>query len=289
VTPIHTKTAFITGASTGIGAACASELARRGWAVFAGVRKPGDGEALEALGENIRAVRVDVTDPESIAQAAQTVEAQGGQAGLQGLVNNAGIVVAGPLEFVPLDQFRRQLEVNVTGHLAVTQAFLGILRQGRGRIVNMGSISGRMAAPFLGPYAASKHAMEALTDALRRELQPWGIHVSVIEPGAVRTPIWRKSSEAAESMMQDMPPEAGVRYGDAIAQFRKATGRVSASAVPVERVTRKVLHALTARRPRARYLVGLDATVQAWGAKWLPDRVFDRIMAAALARMAKKG
>ena len=180
------KSVVITGASTGIGAACALHLDQWGWRVFAGVRKQGDAEALRAQGSaRLTPVSLDVTDTVSISTAASAVAGAVGAAGLAGLVNNAGIVVPGPIELLPLSDLRRQLEINVVGQVAVTQAFLPLIRAGRGRIVNMGSIAGRMATPFTGAYGASKFALEALTDALRLELQPWGISVSIIEPGAV--------------------------------------------------------------------------------------------------------
>ena len=197
----------ITGASTGIGAASAVELARRGFSVFAGVRKRCDGERLKAQSPHIVPLLLDVTDAGQIAAAAETVGRAVGDAGLAGLVNNAGIVVAGPLEILPLDQLRLQLEVNVVGQIAVTQAFLPLLRKARGRIVNMGSFNGRIASPYLAPYAASKHALEALSDAMRLELRAWGIRVSVIEPGATTTPIWDKSLAAADAWADEASNE----------------------------------------------------------------------------------
>ena len=190
----------ITGASTGIGAASATELARHGFSVFAGVRKQRDGERLTAQSGHIVPLLLDVTNSEQIASAAETVCRSVGDAGLAGLVNNAGIVVAGPLEILPLDQLRLQLEVNVVGQIAVTQAFLPLLRKARGRIVNMSSLNGRIASPYLAPYAASKHALEAVNNAIRLELRAWGIRVLVIEPGATTTPIWDKAIAAADAL-----------------------------------------------------------------------------------------
>ena len=165
-----------------------------GFRVFAGIRKSADGEALqEVASDRLRPVYLDVTDGESIRAAAEIVEAGCGASGLSGLVNNAGIVIAGPLEFLPLVSLRSQLEINVVGQIAVTQELLALLRRARGSIVNMSSVSGRVAAPFLGPYSASKFALEALSDSMRLELRPWGISVSVVEPGPIATPIWEKS------------------------------------------------------------------------------------------------
>ena len=177
----RTGAVVVTGASSGIGRACALHLAALGLQVFAGVRRAEDGAALQAASSaRLTPMLLDVADETSIRAATDTITAAVGEAGLAGLVNNAGIGVAGPLEFLPLAEFRTQLEVNVTGQLAVTQALLPLLRQGRGRIVNMGSIGGRIAAPFVGPYSASKFALEALTDALRMELRPWGLHVAIV-------------------------------------------------------------------------------------------------------------
>jgi NAD(P)-dependent dehydrogenase (short-subunit alcohol dehydrogenase family) len=187
----------ITGASTGIGAACALALDKLGYRVFAGVRHPADGERLQQqAGPRLMPIRLDVTDAASISAASHTVAAMVGERGLAGLVNNAGIGVAGPIELLPLADWRRQFEVNVFGLIAVTQTFLPLIRTGRGRIINMGSIAGRASMPFMAPYAASKHALEAITDALRLELQPWGIRVALIAPGAIATPIWKNSERS---------------------------------------------------------------------------------------------
>src|SRR3990172_8450526 len=181
----------ITGASTGIGEACALRLDKLGWRVFARVRKEADAERLKNEGsERLTPAFIDVTDEGSIMKAEETVRAVVGEAGLAGLGDNAGVGIHGPLEFLPIEDLRRQLEVNTIGQIAVTQAFLPLIRKGRGRIVNIGSIGGKMATPFLGPYAASKFAMEALTDSLRQELRPWDIHVAIVEPGSIATPIW---------------------------------------------------------------------------------------------------
>ncbi len=273
------KSVVITGASTGIGRACALRLDRMGWHVFAGVRKPSDGEALRAkASERLTPVEIDVTDEASIARAAeQAVEATGDE-GLGGLVNNAGISVAGPLEFLPLDELRRQLEVNVTGQVAVTQAFMPLIRQGNGRVVFMGSISGRLATPFLGPYAASKFALEAIADALRMELRPWGIQVSIVEPGSIATPIWDKGQAAADELEQRISPRARELYDPAIAAVRQAARDAAARGVPPGRVAKAVAHALTARRPKTRYLIGNDARVQLALASLLPDRARDPIV-----------
>ena len=258
------RTALVTGASSGIGRACAVALVGEGWRVLAGVRSAGDAP------ERTEEVLLDVTEPEQIREAAGRVEA------LDGLVNNAGIALSAPLELVPPEELRYQLEVNLVGQIAVTQAFLPAIRRAKGRIVFVGSIAGRSALPFLGPYAASKHALEAVTDSLRVELRPFGIHVSIVEPGTIKTKIWSTSAARAERLIADMDGRLAELYGDRIAAFRQIAMRRGANAAPVEKVVKVVLDALTAERPSTRYLVGRDARLRA-GFERLPDRVRDRI------------
>ena len=273
----------VTGASTGIGAACAFNCISRGMTVFAGVRDPRAGDALVAkAGPSLIPILLDVTDEPSIARSVDLVQRVVGEAGLGGLVNNAGIVVGSPLEVIPLSQLRTQLEVNVIGQIAVTQAFLPLLRLGRGRIVNMGSIAGRGTIPLLGPYSASKYALEALTDALRMELQPWGIQVSIIEPGAIATPIWEKSGKTAQELEALAGDEAKALYGEAVLRIREAVAASAQRAILPDAVVRAVHHALTAARPKTRYLVGSDAKLRAWMVKWLPDRIQDTLLTWAL-------
>jgi NAD(P)-dependent dehydrogenase (short-subunit alcohol dehydrogenase family) len=205
-----------------------------------------------------------------------------GDTGLDGLVNNAGVVVTGPVEFLPLPELRRQLEINVVGQVAVTQAFLPLIRTARGRIVNMGSIAGRLATPFSSAYGASKFALEALTDALRLELAPWGISVSIIEPGAVATPIWEKGARAGEAMLAAAPPEALVLYAEAIEAFRKTSAQSAKNAADPMDVAHAVEHALMAARPKTRYVVGRRAKIGAAMALLMPDRVRDSMVAKAM-------
>lgn len=274
-----TRFVLVTGASTGIGEACALELDRCGFRVFAGVRRDEDARRLAQQASNrLVPLMLDVTQADSIAAATDAIREAVGQAGLYGLVNNAGIVVAGPLELLPMEQLRRQFEVNVFGQVAVTQAVLPLVRQARGRIVNMGSVSGRMAAPYLGPYAASKFALEALTDSLRGELRRWGIAVSIVEPGNVKTPIWEKSQAWAEQLRQQMSPEGQELYGQDIAAVREASLRMGASGMPVQRVVRAVMHALTARRPKSNYPVGTQTRLAIAIFKFLPVRLRDRLI-----------
>jgi NAD(P)-dependent dehydrogenase (short-subunit alcohol dehydrogenase family) len=274
---MNKKGVIVTGASSGIGEACALHLSQLGFRVFAGVRRLADGKVLQeqAVG-SLSPVILDVTVPETISAAANQIRAEIEDSGLAGLVNNAGIAVAAPLEFVPLEALRRQLEVNVIGQIAVTQAFMPLLRKNQGRVVFVSSISGRIASPLLGPYAASKFALEALADALRRELIPWGIQVSVIQPGRINTPIWDKSLAAAEDLLNTMPGEAHRLYGNMISSAVEGA-RHPAGGAPMEEVNRAVVHALTAARPRTRYLIGRDARIGAAFARLLPDRLIDRL------------
>lgn len=270
----------ITGASSGIGAACAQYLDGRGFTVWAGVRRREDGEALARLtSSRLRVVMLDVTDPASIAAAEQVVAQATRDTGLAGLVNNAGISVAGPLEVLPLDAVRMQFEVNVIGALAVTQAFIPLLRPARGRIVNISSIAGLAATPFLGAYCGSKFALEAMSDALRLELVPWGISVSLVEPGAIQSQIWQRATMSATQTLGGVAPESLARYAHLVSRMQDVMQKAAARAIPAEAVARVVADALTASRPRARYLVGTDARFRAM-LKWiLPDRAQDRLLA----------
>ncbi len=268
---------LITGSSTGIGEACALHLDRLGFRVYAGVRRDPDGEALrQKSSDRLMPVHIDVTDLASIAAARAAIEQKG--IALTGLVNNAGIVAAGPLEILPLVEFRRQLEVNVVGQLAVTQAFIPLLRRARGRIVMMGSISGRFAAPFVGAYAISKFALEAMTDALRVELIPWGIEVSIIEPGSIATPIWEKSRKRSGEVMRTIPAETREPYHRQIECARKAAKDAADSGIPASEVAKVVEHALVAPRPKTRYLVGKGARRLARISTFVPDRLRDRLL-----------
>jgi NAD(P)-dependent dehydrogenase (short-subunit alcohol dehydrogenase family) len=267
------RTVLVTGASTGIGRATALHLARRGFTVLAGVRDPGAGEAL---GPSVRPVQLDVTSAEDIATVTRDLDR------LDGLVNNAGIAVTGPLEFLPLDELRRQLEVNTVAQLAVIQACLPALRRARGRIVNITSISGLVALPLYGPYAASKFALEALSDALRRELRGSGVDVSVIEPGAIATTIWGRGTATADALWGAMPPIAHERYGTLVTTMREEALKQPDHGLPPDAVARVIATALTVRRPRSRYLVGRDAKLAARVARAVPGRAMDAVIALSL-------
>jgi NAD(P)-dependent dehydrogenase (short-subunit alcohol dehydrogenase family) len=254
---------LITGTSTGIGKACALHLDQLGYRVFAGVRKPVDGEALQKIAsDRLTPVRLDVTDEGSIASARELIAGEVGVSGLFGLVNNAGFGLAGPIEFQPLEDFRQQMEVNFIGVVAMTKAFIPLLRQSRGRIVNIGSISGINAMPFQSAYCATKFALEAFSDALRLELRPWGISVSIVQPGDIETPAWQKGLTAADKMLATWPPKAFALYGPIVEMMKKmAQGE---RGLPADEVAKVVARLLSEVTPRARVLVGTDAKLLAF-------------------------
>jgi len=283
------RSVLVTGASTGIGAACVSRLDQLGYRVFAGVRKPEDGDRLRSAGsDRIVPIRLDVTRSDEIAAAARTLDEAVGPAGLGGLVNNAGIAIGGPIEYLGVEAVRLQFEVNVFGLLAVTQALLPAIRRARGRIINIGSIAGRSVSPFVVPYCMSKYAVEALTDGLRLELAGTGIEVAVVEPGAVKTPIWDKGLDSLGDATRTLPPIAHERYGAKLKFFGKLLRYNDERGVPPEQVVDAVLHALEADRPRTRYLVGRDARIRAFLGRILPDRAGDALLLSVLARLERR-
>jgi NAD(P)-dependent dehydrogenase (short-subunit alcohol dehydrogenase family) len=265
------RLALVTGASTGIGRACAVHLAGLGFHVLAGVRDPADAP------DGLEPVRLDVTSEADIATAAERV---GGE--LHVLVNNAGIAVSGPIEVVPMEEWRRQIEVNLLGQVAVTRALLPAILRARGRIINMSSIGGRVASPLFGPYSASKFALEAVTDALRREVAAHGVRVVSIEPGGIATPIWDKGLAEGRRIASGMSGEAARRYAKLVPAVTREAERLGREGLPPEAVAEVVGRAVTARRPRARYVIGREAKIQAVAARLLPDRVLDTVIAHAL-------
>jgi NAD(P)-dependent dehydrogenase (short-subunit alcohol dehydrogenase family) len=271
----------VTGASTGIGRACALHLSARGFEVLAGVRRDEDAARLREAGQangRLTPLHLDVTDEASVEAAGATVADATGARGLAGLVNNAGVATGGPLEFLPLEDVRRQLEVNLVGQIAVTQAVLAPLRRRHGRIVNMGSVGGRTPPPFAAPYAASKAALRAASEALRRELRPWRIWVATVQPGSIATPIWEKGTATAHDARSRLPDGAERLYGDVLDRTDAITEKMAAAGIPPERVARVVERALTARRPRRDYVVGRDAKAQIALDRVLPTRAFDGLM-----------
>ncbi len=277
------RSVAITGASTGIGRAAALRLERAGWRVFAGVRREQDGEALrEASGGHLVPVLLDITDSTSIGEASEQIEAATDDGGLDGLINNAGIAVFSPVETVPMEQLRAQLEVNLIGHVAVTKALLPQIRVAGGRIVFVGSLGARMSYPFGGAYHASKYGLEAIADCLRQELRPWNIAVSMVEPGAVDTPIWDRGRERADQMSSELTDEHARLYAGAMERSWEWGDRLHMLASPPDKVARTIQRALHDRRPRRRYQVGVDARVQALIHRLMPQRTFDWVVGKSL-------
>jgi NAD(P)-dependent dehydrogenase (short-subunit alcohol dehydrogenase family) len=275
------KSVLVTGASSGIGRATVRRLDAAGWKVFAGVRKEEDAAALrEESSERLEPVMLDVLDADAIAAAAERISAEPG--GLDGLVDNAGGAVPGPLEALPIEDFRRQIELNLTAQLAVTQAMLPAIREARGRIVLISSMGGRVALPFTGAYHAAKFGLEGLGDALRQELAPWGIRVVLVEPGSIDTPIWTRGEEDADKILSGASPRMHELYGAAIEKYRKVVRDTAERGIPPEKVAAKIEDALSASRPHTRYLIGMDAQVMARLKPFVPTPVFDWVIAKAM-------
>jgi NAD(P)-dependent dehydrogenase (short-subunit alcohol dehydrogenase family) len=272
--------AVVTGASTGIGHACATRLVAEGWRVFAGVRKAADGSRLQQeLGDRLIPLIMDVTDTDSVRAAGDTVRAALDGQTLKGLVNNAGIAVAGPLLDLPLEDFQKQMDVNVTGVVRATQAFGPLLGTDEnlegepGRVVMISSVAGEMAAPFLGPYSASKHAVEGISKALRRELMLFGIQVVVIGPGAVATPIWDKAEQ------EDAEPYKQTRFYEPMLRIQNWMTKNGPSGFPPAKIADRVFRALTEDKPRFRYAI-VPQRLTNWSLpKLLPDRMVDNMVA----------
>lgn len=277
------KYVVITGASSGIGYDAARYLIEKDFHVFGSVRKQADGARVQAeLGDQFTPLLFDVTDGAAVATAVSQVTAQIGSSGLAGLVNNAGIAVAGPLMYLPMEDFRRQMEVNLYGQLEVTRNFLPLLGavpdapHPPGRIINISSVSGKVVYPFMGPYAASKHALEAISDALRRELLIFGIDVIVIGPGSVQTPIWDKAQELDTEPYRDTP-YAGMMEG-----MKQLFIRQGQSGIPVEKVSQVIFEALTKEKPKTRYAIARKLLSGWLLPRYLPARMFDNIIAKRL-------
>src|SRR4051794_21540147 len=270
----------VTGASTGIGRATALLLDRRGYRVFAGVRKDEDEKSLAEEGsDRLMPIRIDVTEEGSISAAKTQVEEAVGESGLAGLVNNAGVGGGGPMEFMPIEDFRRTLEVNVVGQVAVTQAFLPLIRKSKGTVVFIASIGGRVASPFLSDYNASKFGVEALGDSLRREVSPWNIDVVVVEPGSIATEIWRKGADTAEQQLAAMPPEAQRLYGAQMDAFGKSfLEETGGGGGPPRKGAEGIHKGDRSDKARARDLVGIDAKGGARPHSALPTPTLDGLL-----------
>ncbi|MEA2160552.1 MAG: hypothetical protein QOD66_2932 [Solirubrobacteraceae bacterium] len=270
------STVLVTGAARGIGRATALRLADGGWDVIAGVRGAEDGEALaQERPGRITPLILDITDDSHLAALDSALPAR-----LDAVVNNAGVVVGGPIEAVPLSELRRQLEVNVVGQAAVTQAVLPRLRTAKGRLVFVSSVSGLVATPMSGPYNASKFALEGLADALRMELAPWGIRVVLVEPAQTDTDLWRRAETDLEEAVASLSPQHRDLYAKHIAGFRKSIPRSQRMAAPTDGVAATIERALTTRRPRARYVVGTTARAQALLASLTPTVLLDMALRA---------
>lgn len=276
------RSVVITGTSTGIGWGAAKVLINNGFQVFGSVRKTADAERLSAeFGSRFVPLLFDVTDPAAVKAAASDVRTALAGETLAGLVNNAGVAVAGPLLELPIEQFRRQIDINLIGVVVTTQAFAPLLGAGGefngtpGRIINISSVGGRVGVPFAAPYIASKFAIEGLSESLRRELLPFGIDVIVIGPGAVATPIWHKADQA------DMTPYLNTPYGPLLQRFRAYALEECKKGLPPERIGEAVMHALTVAKPKTRYAVS-PKPLQDWMVRNLPKRLVDRIIGGQL-------
>ncbi|WP_324649960.1 SDR family NAD(P)-dependent oxidoreductase [Georgenia sp. H159] len=282
MTPAGERTVLLTGASTGIGRATVTRLVRAGFRVWATTRRDGDAQRLrEEHPGKVRTVHLDLLDDDSVrAMGAEVCRA----GALHAVVNNAGVALPGPLELVPVDVLRRQLDVNLVGQLAVTQAVMPALWQARDqgdrpRIVMVGSIGGRIAGPVLGPYHAAKFGLVGLTGALRAELAPFGVRVVLVEPGIIATPIWERGLTSGDDLTAGLPDGVG-RYARQVERARLSAARNATHGAPADLVARAITAAVTARRPSARVLVGRDARITAALTRVLPERALYWITAA---------
>ncbi|MDA0667897.1 MAG: SDR family oxidoreductase [Planctomycetota bacterium] len=277
---------LITGASTGIGRAIALDLASRGDQVIGTVRKQEDADALLAATPTgalpIRSLLLDVTDGASVLRAAEELEEQLQGAGLHGLINNAGVAITAPLEYIPIEDFQLQMEINLIGLLRTTQAFLPMVKKARGRVINISSIAGRLAFPLAGPYHSSKHALEGLSDVMRLEFRRYGIEVVVIQPGAIRTPIWGTAAKKSAEIGKKLSRQALKDYGKLIQQVGKASAQAGENGEDPQLCADAVRTALDATRPRTRYIVGRNAKIGMFLRRILSDRRMDKIVGKGL-------
>jgi len=284
--------ALITGTSSGIGEACVARLAERGWTVYAGVRRGEDGDRVKAQHPgDVRPVILDVTKPEDIARVIAEIAREVGDRGLQALVNNAGVGVGGPVEYVSESDWRWVFDVNLFAVVALTRAAIPLLRTGHGRIVHIGSIGGRLASPGLAPYSASKHAIEALAEAQRHEFARSGtpIRVALIEPGEVKTAIWDKADSSADEVDRALDDVGHKRYQWLLDESRGFIDEGREKGIAPANVADAVEHALTATRPKARYLVGRDAKLAGHVLTRLPDQLRGALVRMGSMRWEKRG
>ena len=277
----------MTGASTGMGAATARELARRGFYVLAGVRRDSDADALRTA--NIEPVLLDITRPEQVQALADRISADPDRRPLRALINNAGIGVIAPVEALPIAEWRRQFEVNLFGHVAVTQALMPALLASSGRVVNISSLGGKVALPAYGAYAGTKFALEAVSDALRREVAPLGVQVVIVEPGGVRTEMNARGAATARDVAAGMSGGQSDRYGQLVQAMIAHSAAFTRRGLPAEKAALVIAEATTARHPRTRYTIGRDAALLTRLARIVPDRLLDRILAADLRPYYSKG
>lgn len=269
------NTLLITGCSTGIGYGAAVYFAQKGYKVFAGVRKESDVERLKKACAEVHPLILDVTKETDIQTAVELISSQ--VEGVFNLINNAGIAVAGPMEFVSLEDYRRQFEINFFGLVAMTKACLPLLRKTQGRVINVSSVAGRVASPFLGPYSASKFAVEAVSDALRREVAEHHVRVILVEPGPIQTPIWDKGLSSKDESLTTLPPHLEKVYGKAIDHFRKYVAQAAETALPIESVLKVFEQALESSSPQHRYMISKESLLINL-VPLIPSRWVDRIM-----------
>lgn len=283
---------LVTGTSTGIGDACVARLARDGWTVYAGVRRPDDADRLKVQhAGDVRPVILDVTNADERARVIDEITRDVGDRGLQGLVNNAGVGVGGPFEYTTDDEWRWVFDVNFFAVVALTRAAMPLLRSGHGRVVHIGSIGGRVASPGLGPYSASKHAIEALAESQRHEFARSGtpVRVALIEPGEVKTAIWQKADATVDEIERKLDDVGRRRYQWLLDESRGFISEGREKGVEADQVALAVEHALTAARPKARYVVGPDAKLTAHLVTRLPDRLRDAFVRLGSMRWEKRG
>ena len=285
--PYSGQIVVVSGASTGIGAATAGELAERGFHVLAGVRREGDAEAIRTA--NVEPVMLDITDDHAVAVLARRIIADPERRPLRALVNNAGLQINAPIETLPLAEWRMLFEVNLFGHVAMVQALLPALIESRGTIVNISSIGGKMAMAGYGPYAATKFALEAISDSLRREVAPLGVKVVVVEPGAVATAMLGRVDETGERVFSEMTVAQLGRYGKIMRAVVSQAQAAAGDAVAAKEVASVIADAISSERPRARYTVGRQAAMAVRLTKLLPDRMLDALLARALKRHLPEG
>lgn len=276
---------LISGCSSGIGRACALHFAGKGYHVFACVRKEADAASLREADPsgNLEPLILDVTDTSRLDNVAAELAERLGQEGLTGLVNNAGVGTGGPLEFQDPEEVRHTFEVNVMGPLRLSQAFLPLLRKARGRIINIGSMAGKVAMPLNGSYTISKFGVEAFSDSLRQELQPHGIKVSLVEPGPIATPMISGAQQQGDSHLARLPPQATEHYGERMARLLAQLADMERRAPPPAVVVKAVEHALESARPKTRYVVTREAKLLIFLRWLLPDRALDFLLAKMLA------